>query len=155
MYLVIKKIDKMKINISRNQLNENIIRIVALLVVIVTLIALAYNWIFLAVILAVDFALRSFTRITSPLAYVAKSVSRFLKLRQKNIFAPPKKFAAALGFIFSLLIAIFLYLNLLIPAYITGLILILCATLESAFNICLGCYVYNWIIVPFNRMRKV
>ncbi len=145
----------MKINIARNQLNENIVRIVALLVVIVTLVALAYNWIFLAVILIVDFALRSFTRVTSPLAYIAKTASRYLKLKPKPIFAPPKKFAAALGFIFSILIALFLYLNLLMPAYITGLILILCATLESAFNICLGCYVYNWIIVPLNRMKKV
>lgn len=145
----------MNVNIPRNQLNENVVRIVALLVVIATLVTLAYNWIFLAVILAIDFALRSFTRATSPLAYIAKSVSRYLKLKSKPIFAPPKKFAAALGFIFSVLIALFLYLNLLIPAYITGLILIICATLESAFNICLGCYVYNWIIVPFNRIKKV
>ena len=71
----------MKINIARNQLNENIVRIVALLVVIVTLVALAYNWIFLAVILIVDFALRSFTRVTSPLAYIAKTESRYLKLK--------------------------------------------------------------------------
>ena len=145
----------MKINMTRNQLNENIVRIVALLVVIATLVTLAYSWVFLAAIIAVDFALRSFTRVTSPLAYIAKSVSRYLKLKSKPIFAPPKKFAAALGFIFSVLIALFLYLNLLIPAYITGLILIICATLESAFNICLGCYVYNWIIVPFNRIKKV
>ncbi|MBF6598557.1 MAG: DUF4395 domain-containing protein [Fermentimonas sp.] len=145
----------MNIIIPRNQLNENNIRIVALLVVIVTLITLAYSWIFLAVILAIDFALRSFTRVPSPLAFIAKSASRYLKLKPKHIFAPPKKFAAALGFIFSILIALFLYLNLLIPAYITGLILVLCATLESVFNICLGCYVYNWIVVPLNRMRKV
>ena len=145
----------MKINMTRNQLNENTVRIVALLVVIATLVTLAYSWVFLAAIIAVDFALRSFTRVTSPLAYIAKSVSRYLKLKSKPIFAPPKKFAAALGFIFSVLIALFLYLNLLIPAYITGLILIICATLESAFNICLGCYVYNWIIVPFNRIKKV
>lgn len=145
----------MKINMSHNQLNENIVRIVALLVVITTLFTLAYSWVFLAVMLAVDFALRSFTRVTSPLAYIVKSVSRYLNIKPKPIFAPPKKFAAALGFIFSILIALFLYLNLLIPAYITGLVLIVCATLESAFNICLGCYVYNWIIVPFNRVKKV
>jgi len=145
----------MNVNIPRNQLNENVVRIVALLVVIATLVTLAYNWIFLAVILAIDFALRSFTRATSPLAYIAKNTARHLKLKPKPIFAPPKKFAATLGFVFSILIALFLYLNLLIPAYLTGLILVLCATLESAFNICLGCYVYNWIVVPLNRMRKV
>lgn len=145
----------MNVNIPRNQLNENIIRIVALLVVIVTLVTLAFSWIFLAVMLAIDFGLRSFTRVISPLAFIAKTGSGYLKLKPKPIFAPPKKFAAALGFIFSILIALFLYLNLLIPAYITGLILVLCATLESVFNICLGCYVYNWIVVPLNRMKKV
>ena len=64
----------MNVNIPRNQLNENVVRIVALLVVIATLVTLAYNWIFLAVILAIDFALRSFTRATSPLAYIAKTL---------------------------------------------------------------------------------
>ena len=145
----------MKINISRNHLNENIIRIVALLVIVTALVTLAYNWVFMALLLALDFALRSFTKVTSPLAHIAKIVSKSLNLKAKPIFAPPKKFAAALGFIFSILIAVFLYFNLLIAAYITGMILILCATLESAFNIYLGCYVYNWIVVPLNRMRKV
>jgi hypothetical protein len=52
------------------------------------------------------------------------------------------------------LIALFLYFNLLVPAYITGFILILCATLEAVFNICLGCYIYNWIIAPLSNTNK-
>jgi hypothetical protein len=30
-------------------------------------------------------------------------------------------------------------------------ILVLCALLESVWSICLGCYIYNWIIVPFTK----
>lgn len=144
----------MKINISKNYLNENVIRIVALQVIIVTVVTLTFNWYILALFLAIDFAIRSFTRITSPLAFIAKGVTNLLNLRPKPIFAPPKRFAATLGTIFSILIALFLYFNLLVPAYITGFILILCATLEAVFNICLGCYIYNWIIAPLSNTNK-
>lgn len=142
-------------NISVNQLNEKIIRLVALQVIIITVVVMATNLVFLAVLLAIDFSLRAYTKIKSPLAFIAKKVSDSLKLTPKPIFAPPKRFAASLGFIFSVLIAIFLYFNFSVAAYITGAILLFCAIMESAFNICFGCYVYNWLVVPFNKMRKV
>lgn len=72
-----------------------------------------------------------------------------------RIFAPPKRFAAVLGLLFSVLIALFLFLDFTTGAYFVGGVLILCASLEAFLNICLGCYVYNWIIAPFLKIRGV
>lgn len=141
-------------SISKKHVNERIVRLVAAQVILLTLITLLTGWLWLALFLAVDFALRAFTRIPSPLAVIAKGLAKAFKLTPKPIFAPPKRFAAGLGFVFSLTIALFLYLHFYVAAYVTGGILIVCATLESVFNICLGCYVYNWIVVPMINMKK-
>ncbi len=143
-------------NVSKNHVDENVVRLVATQVFLITLITLLTGWAWLALFLAADFGLRAFTRVPSPLATVARGTVKALKLTPKPIFAPPKRFAAILGLFFSVGIAIFLFLNYLNVAYAVGAILIFCAVLEAAFNICLGCYVYNWIVTPLvhRKMNK-
>lgn len=133
---------------SKNHVNEKVVRLIAAQVILLTLITLLTGWTWLALFLTADFALRAFTHIPSPLAVIAKGLAKAFGLTPKFIFAPPKRFAAALGLVFSLGIAVFLYLHYPVAAYATGGILIVCATLEAVFNICLGCYVYNWIVAP-------
>jgi|AGTN01.2.fsa_nt_gi hypothetical protein len=137
-----------KKSISKNHVDEKVVRLIAAQVILLTLVTLLTGWTLLALFLAVDFALRAFTRIPSPLAVIAKGIAKAFKLTPKPIFAAPKKFAAGLGFLFSIGIALFFYIDLHTAAYATGGILIVCATLEAVFNICLGCYVYSWIIAP-------
>lgn len=145
-----------KKNTSKNHVNEKVVRLVAAQVILLTLVILLTEWIWLALFLAADFALRAFTRVPAPLAVIAKGLTKVFRLTPKPIFAPPKRFAASLGLLFSLAIALFLYLQEQPATYATGAILIVCASLEAVFNICPGCYVYNWVVVPVvNRsMRK-
>lgn len=141
-----------KINISENHVDEKVTRLTATQVIIITLVTLLTGWTWLALFLAVDFALRAFAHLPSPLSFIARGLAKVFKLTPKPVFAPPKRFAAGVGLTFSLGIAIFLLLHYPIAAYVTGAILIICALLEAVFNFCLGCYVYNWIVVPiFNR----
>ncbi len=137
-----------KKNTSTNYVNEKVVRLIAAQVILLTLVTLLAGWTWLALFLAADFALRAFTRVPSPLAFIARGLAKAFGLAPKPIFAPPKRFAAGLGFVFSLAIAVFLYLHYPVAAYVTGGILIVCATLEAVFNICLGCYVYNWVVAP-------
>ncbi len=137
-----------KKSISKNHVNEKVVRLIATQVILLTLIILLTGWTWLAFFLAADFVLRAFTSIPSLLAVIAKGLAKAFGLTPKPIFAPPKRFAAGLGFVFSLGIGIFLYLHYPVSAYATGGILIVCATLEAVFNICPGCYVYNWIVAP-------
>ena len=144
-----------KKNSSNNHVNEKVVRLVAAQVVLLTLITLLTGWTWLALLLTADFALRAFTRVPSPLSAIAKGLAKAFGLASKPIFASPKRFAAALGFIFSLGITVFLYLHYPVAANVIGGVLIACAILEAVFNICLGCYVYNWIVVPFARRNTV
>ena len=141
-------------SISRNHVNERVVRLVATQVILLTIVTLLTGWIWLALFLAADFALRAFTRIPSPLALIAKGLAKSFKLAPKPIFAAPKRFAAGMGFAFSLAIAVFLYTQSYVAAYVTGAILIACAVLEALFNICLGCYVYNWVVAPIVNRRN-
>jgi hypothetical protein len=101
---------------------------------------------FLALFLAIDFSIRAFTNgKLSVLKLIGTITAQLLKIEPKPIFAPPKKFAALLGFIFSLLIAALLFLQLNTIALTIGSLLIFCAILESVFGICIGCYVYTFI----------
>lgn len=135
-------------NTSKYYIDEHVVKLIALQVILIVLTALLNNYLYLLFFLVIDFAIRAFTHLPSPLAFIAKAIFRASGLKSKPVFAPPKKFAAALGFTFSLTISVLLLLNLVNTAYAVGSILVFCAFLEAAFNVCLGCYVYSWLIAP-------
>lgn len=132
-------------------LEENTIRIVAFQVVIFVLLTLLSGWHFLALALAADFAIRAFTAFPSPLGLASKAIVARLNLKPVRIFAAPKKFAATVGVLFSLAVFLLFHFNLNEYAYVVGGALVIFALLESVFKICVGCYVYDWLIVPFLR----
>ncbi|MBW7838564.1 MAG: DUF4395 domain-containing protein [Chitinophagaceae bacterium] len=140
--------------ISKNYLDAHVIRLVALQVIIITTFTLYSKNLYSAIFLTLDFAIRAFTTIPSPLAFIAKILTRKARIKPKWVFPPPKKFAAALGFTFSLLITLMLTRDYVVVSYIIGSILIFCALLESVFNICIGCYAYNWIVAPILNRRN-
>jgi len=144
---------------SKLYADEHVVRIIAAQVVVLTVIIMATQWQPLAWLLAVDFALRAFTYLPAPLAVTAKAIVRRAGWKPKPIFAAPKRFAAALGFVFSSGISVFLYFRLPVAACSVGAVLAACAVLESVFRICLGCYVFNLAVAPlanrkYNRQAK-
>lgn len=140
--------------ISKYYIDENIARLIAAQVIIWTSLALIFRWEFILLILTVDFAIRAFSYYPSPLALSAKIIMRSLGLKPKPVLAAPKKFAASIGFLFTLIIFILAYFNYFFAAYVVGGILIIFAFLESIFKVCMGCYVYNWIIAPMINKRN-
>lgn len=140
-----------KKDITHYYADENVVRIIAGLVLIIATLALVLHSRMLFFLLMIDFALRAFTYQPAPLAAGAKLIARSLQLGPYPIFAAPKRFAAGLGFAFSLIIFILLSFNLDMAAYFTGGLLIICALLESAFRICVGCYLFSWVVAPIMR----
>jgi hypothetical protein len=117
--------------ISTERINENVVRLVALLVIVVAVLGwLTGSWL-LFLLLAVDFGLRA--------QWIAKKSSLGVKLTN----AAPKKFAAGIGLIFGLSIALALMLNGAVIATSLSGALVLCAFLESALGFCVGCVVYS------------
>ncbi len=124
------------------------IRLNALLTIIIASIVVIFNSEWLSLFLLVDFFLRGFTELQSPMTLLSKSIVKLLQLAPILVYAPPKKFAAKVGFIFSGLIVIFTFLQWEIFTLVISIILIFCAFLEAFLKICVGCYVYNWFIIP-------
>lgn len=156
-HIISKKMKKK--NNSKYYTDENVTRLIALQVIIILLLVLFTHQTYLIVILTLDFALRAFTYLPSPIALIAKITGNLLRLKPNYIFAAPKKFAAGIGFIFCIVISVLLYLNFITLTYAVSGILIFFALLESGFKICMGCNVYNWIVIPIankinNKNRK-
>ncbi len=131
--------------VSDSKVDENVIRTSAILTVLITATALVVNSYLILFLLAADFAVRSFySGIGSPLKILSSHIAGFLNIRNKKLIdAAPKKFAALLGMIFSLLAGLLLLFHMPIAAMITASILIFCAFLEGVFGFCLGCFVYT------------
>ena len=133
--------------VSGERINENAARIAAGYTVIITAIAVLFQWHWIMAVIAADFALRAFTPGTwSPLRWLAKNTSRLLNLQSIPVDASPKKFAAGLGMVFSASIFFTGMMHLTIVQYTIASMLVGCAILESAFAFCLGCVIYTSLI---------
>lgn len=139
--------------VSIEKVDENVVRIISLVMVTFLIPAIFIKSYLVVLLIGADFGLRAFTSGKySLLKLIAKSIAGYLRLEKKPIDAAPKKFAAGLGMVFSLAIAIALYLGDYVLSDIFGVLLTGCAILEGVFAFCVGCHIYSWIIIPFNRL---
>lgn len=143
-----------KTSAIESRVNENVVRLVAFFVLVFALVTIATGWVILPLYLSADFFFRAFTNIKPPFALAGQQLAKALHLEVKPIYAAPKKFAAAIGFIFSVVISALLLTGFTDTARIVTGVLAVFATLESVFAICAGCYVYSWIVAPLIEKFK-
>lgn len=143
-----------KFLVPGGQVNENAVRLVAGLVLTGAIATIITGWVVIPLYLSADFFLRAFTSIKPPFALAGQQLASALQLQVKPIYAPPKKFAAGIGFVFSVAISALLLLGLIGTANILTGVLAVFATLESVFGICAGCYVYSWVVAPLLKKFK-
>jgi hypothetical protein len=134
--------------ISPMRVNENVARVTASLVVaVVTLYVYSGNILFI-LLLGLDFAIRAFTSLkVSPLSWLAIQINKLLRLPVMLTGKAKKIFAARVGALFALAMLVFFFVHP--PTSIAlGLVLMAFALLEAAFNICVGCLVYTYLVFP-------
>jgi hypothetical protein len=125
--------------------NENQVRLVALLVLGMGLVYLYSSWWGIIVFLVIDFFLRSFKlNKFSTLAILAGRLVKLFQIGYKSTDQAPKRFAARMGLTFTTVILICHFLAFNIAVIILVLALCLFAFLESILGICVGCYVYSY-----------
>lgn len=140
--------------VSAERVNENVVRTVALEVLMLAIISLSAANYIISGILAADFAIRAFTKGDfSVLRFIALQINKILQLKIVPIGAAPKKFAAGVGFVFALSISVFQYLQMPYAAYSIGAILLICAFLEGVLGFCVGCVVYTLAVRPFLKIK--
>lgn len=125
------------------KVNESRPRLVAALVVLLSFAFCLTQWRLLMLFLSIDFFLRAFKMGKySVLGNVAKFLIQQFQIGGKPVDEAPKRFAAKLGFIFTIAILALSVAGYAMAATIATCVLILFAVLESAFSFCVGCKVY-------------
>ena len=105
---------------------------------------------FILAFLAVDFLFRGYNQPKySLLNSLAKKMSKALRLKSISIDKAPKIFAARLGGFMFLLALVANILGGIDVTYVVTLLVASLATLECVFNFCVGCYIYNYLVLPF------
>lgn len=136
--------------IDGNKVNKPAVRIVAAWVVLISVAGIATQSFIPFVFLMYDFFVRGFlNRNGSLLRWLAINIVNVLDIQPQLIDNAPKRFAAKIGFIFSAILVVLALLNIWIPFFIVGGILVSCAILESVFSYCVGCEVFA-LLVRFN-----
>jgi hypothetical protein len=122
--------------------NEVSARLVAGGVVLMSLAAIVLGQPWIAAVIAYGFVARALTGPTlSPLGQlVTRVITPRLPVDPRPVPGPPKRFAQGIGAVFSTTAAVFgLGFGLHTAAYVVLGLLVIAATLESVFAICLGC----------------
>jgi hypothetical protein len=125
--------------------NEVSARLVAGGVVLVSVATIAFDQPWLTAVIAYGFVARVLTGPTlSPLGQiVTRWITPNLSFAERPVPGPPKRFAQGIGVAFSLTAAVLaLGFDHHTAAYVVLALLIVAATLESVFGICLGCRLF-------------
>ena len=103
--------------------------------------------------LAIDYGVRAGSRWQhSPLSWLASRLVRALRLPNRPIDKAPKMFAARVGLLFALVSSMLVLLD---PptSLVVALVLLGFALLEALLNICVGCLVYTYVLLPLFSKR--
>ncbi|MDN3658996.1 DUF4395 domain-containing protein [Ferruginibacter paludis] len=137
-------------------INENKARVTAALVFILTLVYLFTSLWIITAFLMVDFFVRGFNFASySVLGLISDKLITVFSIKQKPTDRAPKRFAAKIGFLFSVAILLFIALDLKNIALILAIVLATFALLESAFGFCAGCHVYSFYNKFLKRKTRV
>jgi hypothetical protein len=124
-----------------NPVNEVSARLVAAGVVLMCVLTIALGLQWATVIIAYGFVARVLTGPSlSPLGqFVTRVVTPRLRIRERPVAGPPKRFAQGVGAAFSLTALVLTGLGFWTAAEVFLGLLTAAALLESAFGLCLGC----------------
>jgi hypothetical protein len=127
-----------------NSVNEKAARVVAGVVLLISILTLATGIYWLLIPLAYGFCARVLTGPTlSPLGWLAQNAVAPRLGRKKPVPGPPKRFAQGMGAVMSTAALVFgLVLGNHLVADVLLSLLVLASGLESIFAYCLGCQVF-------------
>jgi hypothetical protein len=139
--------------ISPLRVNENVVRVTALLIALLALLYVFTASPLIVLLLMVDFYIRGFTELKySPLSWLAAQIRTGLQLPEVMTDKAKKIFSARVGFLFTVAILVLYFVNPL-SSVIVALVLMSFALLESVFNLCVGCLVYTYFVFPLYHSK--
>ena len=141
--------------ISAERVQEHVPRITALFVISLLTLYLFTGFVPILVFMAADFIIRGagYSQF-SILHQGTVAFSNGFHLKSDKIDKAPKLFAARLGAVMMIAAFILDVASFNVGATAIAAIVVFFATLESALNFCVGCYVYSLVVLPIYQKRK-
>jgi hypothetical protein len=137
--------------ISSRRIDTHLVRFISAQISIITILLIYTKLPIFALILFMDFCARGFRKPGfSPFFNIAKLTMVTLRLRPKMTDEAPKRFALFMGLAMSFVLSLLYISNYFYIGSIVAVILVTCALLETLFDFCLGCKIYQ-IIQKFKR----
>lgn len=107
-------------------------------------------------LVTIDYGIRAYGyNQYSPLCFISNLIVKFIGLKAKMVAKAPKIFASRLGFICALMGSVLIIYNLPIPSLLVVGFFTVLALLDSVFNFCVDCLIYNYLVFPFFENRKL
>ena len=138
--------------ISIEKIDSNVSRLTVFInVVLMGLYLYAQNPLFIGIV-ACDYLIRAVFKVEySPIRFLAYSIVSAINVKKKPINLAPKIFASRLGLICALTAAVLQLLGYSTGALITAGLLMVLSIMDSVFNFCVGCLIYNFFVYPFYK----
>jgi hypothetical protein len=141
--------------VSSEKIPPNVPRFTAFLVTSLFGLFLYTGYLPIVILLMYDFFVRGYNySAMSPLFQIARVLVRYFGKPGREIDKAPKLFAARLGFLISTLILLIAALKLTQLTNAITFVILTFSVLEWAFNICVGCLIYTWMVLPFSRISQ-
>lgn len=129
--------------ISFNKIDENVARLNGAFTVLLLLASVLTTSVLPVLFLVVDFLARSISKPEySLLAIFSKVIVKSLGIKPRKVNAGPKIFAARIGLVFSVFVALFSILALENISLVFLAVFGACAFLEAVFGYCVACKIY-------------
>lgn len=139
--------------ISTVRVRQDVVRVTALLVATLAIAYLITRASWIPIVLVLDFTARGFGyRSMTLVGRTAQAMVAASGRPTVLIDLAPKQFAARVGLLFSVGIVLMQWTVPVVALVLAG-VLTLFALLEGVGNICAGCLVYSYVMVPLVRKR--
>jgi hypothetical protein len=134
--------------ISPLRINRNVVRVTGFFMAAMIALYMFTGNIYFVAAIVLDYCIRAFSPLPySPFSWLAQQLVVAARLPAHYQDKAPKIFAARVGFLFALA-TVALYPVYFTASLVVGLTLMVFALLESLFDLCAGCLVYTYMMLP-------
>ncbi len=141
--------------VNYKQINAYLIKFYSTIVAAILMMYLFAGWKWPVYFLAVDFFIRITAGIRySPLCIFLNTMMKYLNIKPREVDASTKVFAARVGFMFSLLLGLSVFLHWHLVSLITGTVFLLAVLAEVMLDFCVACYLESLFIKKENKKQS-
>lgn len=149
-----KFVDNVVCPISNVKFDVNLDRIAVFFnVLLMTAFIVTRNPIYLFIVW-IDYIIRSVDKGEYALTkIVAMQLNKILRIPPKMVDIAPKIFSYRLGVVASTMALIFHFTGLTFPSIMASGVLVSLMVLDSIVGICVGCYIYSYLVLPYYKQK--